>query len=303
MMVDPTHQTLVNRRNGLADLAPAYGAIFCDVWGVLHNGLEIYLEAAAALSQYRAQGGRVIMITNSPRPKAGVVEQLVQLGAPDTVYDDIVTSGDVTRDLIRQADGAVYHIGPDRDLPLFAGLDVKLTAPDAAKAIVCTGLFEDETEVPEDYRSSFEPLVARGLPFICANPDIVVERGDRLIWCAGALARLYEEMGGETRLAGKPHTPIYDLAMERLEAISGETPIKANILAIGDGMPTDVAGALNNGFPLLYISSGIHAVEYGDPDTPDPVRLQEFLEEHEAAPTATMPRLVWKRLDRDQLSP
>lgn len=282
---------------GLSGLTATYDVLFCDVWGVLHNGVAVYHEAADALTRFREQGGKVIMITNSPRPRAGVVEQLADLGAPDTVYDDIVTSGDVTRDLIQSAGPSVYHIGPDRDLPLFEGMDVTRVSPDAAEAIVCTGLFEDDTEQPDDYRNGFEPLVARGLPFVCANPDIVVERGDRLIWCAGALAQLYAEMGGEVRLAGKPHAPIYALAQKRLAVLSGqagETEDKSRVLAVGDGMPTDVAGALNNGYALLYISAGIHGADYGEPGNPDPEKLQAFLNQHAATPVATMPRLVWE---------
>ncbi|MEO0545576.1 MAG: TIGR01459 family HAD-type hydrolase [Pseudomonadota bacterium] len=289
----------LGRIDGLSDLTGRYDALFCDVWGVLHNGVAVYERAAQALSQFRAEGGKVIMITNSPRPRAGVVEQLAQLGAPASVCDDIVTSGDVTRDLIAQVDGTVFHIGPPRDAPLFDGLTVSLADENAADAFVCTGLFEDETETPDDYQDRFVDPIARGVPFICANPDIVVERGDRLIWCAGALARLYQQMGGEVRLAGKPHKPIYDLAMKKLTAMTSSGADKTRVLAIGDGMPTDVAGALGNGFDLLYISAGIHAADYAaagaGPETPDPEKLEAFLAEHDAEPTTWIPRLVWNK--------
>ncbi|MEO1398143.1 MAG: TIGR01459 family HAD-type hydrolase [Pseudomonadota bacterium] len=285
------------RIGGLEDIVSAYDTLLCDVWGVLHNGVTIYPAAAEALSRFRAQGGRVVMITNSPRPKPGVVEQLAQLGASADVYDDIVTSGDVTRDLIRQVEGTVFHVGPERDVPLFDGLSVRMANDTVANALVCTGLFKDETESPEDYRERFAGPVARGVPFICANPDIVVERGDRLIWCAGALAQLYQEMGGEVRLAGKPHKPIYDLAMKKLAALDPSTAGKSRVLAVGDGMPTDVAGALGNGFDLLYISAGIHAAEYAgsnkDHETPNEARLNAFLAQHNASPSAWMPRLTW----------
>ncbi|MFD0916144.1 TIGR01459 family HAD-type hydrolase [Pseudahrensia aquimaris] len=279
--------------DGLSALSGQYRALLCDVWGVLHNGVSVYRDAEAALGQFRAAGGAVVMITNSPRPRAGVIQQLDELGVSRDTYDEIVTSGDVTRELIRQADGSIFHLGPDRDKPLFDGLNASMVGEDTAAAIVCTGLFEDETETPEDYRARFEPLVARGVPFICANPDIVVERGDRLIWCAGSLARLYAEMGGETRLAGKPHAPIYALASRKVAELTGETIDKSNMLAIGDGMPTDVKGAQDFGSNLLYIAGGIHAGEYGGAENPDTAKLETFLKEQGATPDFWMSRLVW----------
>ena len=284
---------MTRRIAGLQQAGGKYKGILSDVWGVLHNGVAVYPEAAKALAEYRATGGHVVMITNSPRPAQGVLAQFAELGVDPNVYDEVVTSGDVTRDLISQVDGKIFHLGPDRDQPLFAGLDIELCDADQASAIVCTGLFEDETETPEDYRSDLTELVARKLPFICANPDIVVERGDRLIWCAGALARLYAELGGETRLAGKPHPPIYDLATRKLFELAGGDVPKNQMLAIGDGMPTDVAGAQAFGSDLLYISGGIHAAEYGGAETPDEEKLLAFLAAHNASPTLWMPKLVW----------
>ncbi len=284
---------MTTRMTGLQEARGRYTCILSDVWGVLHNGVSVYPEAASALAKFRAVGGHVVMITNSPRPREGVLAQFGDLGVDPDAYDDVVTSGDVTRDLISQVTGKIYHLGPDRDKPLFAGLDVELADAGEASAIVCTGLFNDEVETPEDYRADLAAMVDRKLPLICANPDIVVERGNRLIWCAGALARLYAELGGETRLAGKPHSPIYDLASRKLAALAGGEVSKSKILAIGDGMPTDVAGAQAFGADLLYISAGIHAGEYGGANNPDEKQLLAFLAAQNANPALWMPKLLW----------
>ncbi|MDD9910403.1 MAG: TIGR01459 family HAD-type hydrolase [Ahrensia sp.] len=276
--------------SALSDIAGTYDAIFCDVWGVVHNGRNIHNAAAEALSDFRKSGGHVVLITNSPRPHEGVAEQLWQLGLSGGVYDAIATSGDVTRALIKQAQQPVFHLGPERDRPLFDGLDVALAPFEEARSIVCTGLFDDEQEGPEDYRGFFEEALQRDLPFICANPDIVVERGDRLIWCAGALARLYEELGGNCLLAGKPHAPIYELARLKLTKLADDQIDDTKILAIGDGMPTDVKGAQDNGFDLLYVAGGIHAADYGGTE-PDPAALEAFLMHHGAKPVAWIQHL------------
>lgn len=281
------------RISGLSTIASEYQAILCDVWGVLHNGQSVYRKAEDALMQYRAQGGRVVLLTNSPRPNQGVLAQLDGLKVDRSAFDDIVTSGDVTRTLIAESQGPIFHLGPERDLPLFDGLDKELTDESNCSAVVCTGLFEDEVETPDDYTERLKALVQRKIPFICANPDLVVERGDRLIYCAGSLAQLYNELGGETLVAGKPHAPIYKLAMERLAQVDDGVTEKKNVICIGDGMPTDVAGALSNGFDLLYISAGIHSSEYGSADNPDEAALNDFLNKHQVDPTVWMPRLSW----------
>ena len=282
---------------GLAEVADRYDAILCDVWGVVHNGVRAWPTAIDALQRFRAGGGRVALITNAPRPSGPVVAQLAGLGVPvegdEAAFDAIVTSGDVTRRLIAaHSDEPILHIGTDAELSLYDGLPVTLDDEVEARAVCVTGLRRDEIEDPEDYREELTRLVRRGLPMICANPDIVVERGDKLAWCAGALARLYREIGGETLIAGKPHAPIYEAALEAL-ATDGVRPAEARTLAIGDGMPTDVRGAQDAALPLLYVSAGIHSAEYGDPDSPDPERLSAFLDAHGADPTHTMPRLVW----------
>ena len=215
------------------------------------------------------------------------------MGVPDNAYDTVVTSGDVTRTLIAAGPRKVYHIGPERDLNLFEGLDRELVDAQEAEVIVCSGLVDDTVETPADYTEAFGRLQARGLDFICANPDLVVERGDSLIYCAGALAAEYARLGGRNRIAGKPYRPIYELAIGEAENLSGGTIDRSQILAIGDGMPTDIKGAADFGIDALYISAGIHAAEYGPADQPDHEALNAFLAARGASPVAYMPRLDW----------
>jgi HAD superfamily hydrolase (TIGR01459 family) len=219
------------------------------------------------------------------------VAQMSVIGVPPSAYDRVVTSGDVTRDLIAEGPRKVFHIGADRDLTLYDGLDVELVEEFEAAGVVCTGLFDDEVEKPEDYAELLRRLRARNLPFICANPDIMVERGERIIWCAGALARDYAQLGGRTLIAGKPYAPIYEVAMKEVTEILGRPVERSQILAIGDGMMTDVKGAADNGFDVLYVSGGIHARDYGDALRPDPARLGLFLERHGYRPVAVIARL------------
>jgi len=273
-------------------LTDRYDVLLCDVWGVLHNGVDSFAPASAALQRARQAGLTVVLITNAPRPFEGVAEQIRMLGVPDTAYDRIVTSGDVTRELIRNAPRHVFHLGPERDETLYDGLDVELVEEREADVVVCTGFFDDETETPEDYADMLERFRSRNLPFICANPDIVVERGDRLIWCAGALARDYGQRGGRTLIAGKPHRPIYEAAVAAAEAVRGAPVDRARVLAIGDGMLTDLKGADLFGIGALYISGGIHAGDYVMDGEHDLEKLLAFLEKHGSNPVATMPALV-----------
>jgi HAD superfamily hydrolase (TIGR01459 family) len=281
---------------GLRTLAPTYKGILCDVWGVLHNGVSAFEEAHKALRTFREEaGGKVVLITNAPRPAKQVGEMLAGLGVPDGTYDDIVTSGDVTRDvLVAQGTKTLLHIGPNRDQPLYHGLEATFTMNDAeAEGISCTGLENDEVETPDDYRERLQKLADRGLPMICANPDIVVERGDRLIWCAGALARLYEDLGGEVSILGKPHAPIYDAAMQRLAKLAGEEVAKEDVLAIGDGLPTDIRGAVSQDLDVLFITAGIHASDFGPSDAPDEHLIRRRLAEEGLRARAALPRLWW----------
>ncbi|MEP4032664.1 TIGR01459 family HAD-type hydrolase [Roseibium polysiphoniae] len=280
---------------GLRSLAPAYHGILCDVWGVLHNGVSAFEQAHQALASFRQEaGGTVVLITNAPRPNAPIREQLAGFGVPLEAYDDIVTSGDVTRDLLHANAGAkLLHIGPERDLPLYDETGVVLASEEDAELISCTGLFDDENETPDDYRDRLSVLAKRGLTMICANPDIVVERGDRLIWCAGALARLYEDLGGTVSILGKPHAPIYKAAVERLEAIRGGPVDPQKILAVGDGLPTDIRGAVSQDLDVLFITGGIHAADFGATDDPDEHLVLRRLAEEGLRARAAVPRLIW----------
>jgi HAD superfamily hydrolase (TIGR01459 family) len=275
----------------LDQMTGRYKAILSDVWGVVHNGARAFPEGCAALRRARERGLAVVLITNSPRVRPEVEAQMAALGVPDGTYDGVVTSGDVTRDLIREGPRRIFHLGPERDITLYDGLDVELVEEFEADGVVCTGYADDDTETPEDYADLLRRLRARNLPFICANPDIMVERGERLIWCAGALARDYAQLGGRTLIAGKPHRPIYAAALKMASAVLGGEIGARNTLAIGDGIMTDVKGAEQNGIDILYVSAGIHAREYGEPHRPDAERLGAFFARHGQHPIAFIPRL------------
>jgi HAD superfamily hydrolase (TIGR01450 family) len=282
---------MAKRIENFAEITSRYDAVFCDVWGVVHNGVDPFPKAAAALEAARKEGLTVVLITNSPRIAPQVVTQLRQIGVPDSAYDRIVTSGDVTRVLIAEGPKKVFLLGPDRDLALIEGLGVERVSADEAESVVCSGFFDDEREKPEDYTDILKAFQARRVPIICANPDLVVERGHRIIPCAGAMAAYYNQLGGQTRIAGKPHRPIYDEVLSVAREVRGDVPIN-RILAIGDGMPTDVRGALDYGLDLLYISGGIHAKEYTLNGETDEAILTAYLEREKAAPKWWMPRLA-----------
>lgn len=244
----------------IAPFGPTSDLWFVDIWGVMHNGVEPYASSVAACEAFREQGGTVLLVTNSPRPRESVGRQLDGIGVPRSAYDSIVSSGDVSRSLIEAWAGQpILHIGPERDLPVFEGLRAKpgATVDDAAVA-VCTGLYDDEAETPADYADVLAKLRARGIPMICANPDEKVERGSRIVYCAGAVARAYEALGGEVSYAGKPFRPIYDLALEIGSTLRGAPIPKDRVLAIGDGVATDIAGAANFGIRSVFIASGVY---------------------------------------------
>lgn len=279
------------RINSFREIAGRYDVVLCDVWGVLHNGVQAFASACEALAEARAAGLTVVLITNSPRPSPSVKVQIRALGVPDEAYDRIVTSGDVTRGLIAAADKKIFFIGSERDLPLLEGLGTEIVSSEDAKTVVCAGFYDDETETPEHYRATLTGLAKRKIPFICANPDLVVERGHRLIPCAGAIAKLYEELGGEARIAGKPYISIYRAALTEAKAVRGALDL-SRVIAVGDGMPTDVKGAQDAGFDLLYISAGIHAQEYMNESRTDEAKLAAFLKKEGASPKWWMPRLA-----------
>lgn len=277
-----------------AALAAGYDVVFCDVWGVVHNGLSAFPAACDALMRFRRSGGTVILITNSPRPSDSVARQLNRLHVPRNVYDAMVSSGDVTRGVILARRGqTLFHLGPERDRSVFAGLDLTFAPVERADYVVCTGLYDDEVETPADYKAQLEAMRARNLFMVCGNPDVVVERGARLVYCAGALADLYAGMGGEVLYAGKPYRPIYEMAVAKAEATRGGKISLSRALAIGDSLRTDLRGAHDFGVDFLFVTSGIHADEFGLRDNPDLKALHGALAEAPAAPQAVMPRLVW----------
>ena len=275
----------------LSELADGVDVVLSDIWGVVHNGLESFPEACEALHTFRSRGGTVIMITNAPRPADSVQRQLRKLGVADLTYDAIVSSGDLARHYVAGHPGAkVFWIGPERDSSIHRGLDLSLGPLEQADYIVCTGLFDDETETAEDYREMMLQARERRLTLICANPDIVVERGDRLIYCAGAIAELYRELGGEVIFYGKPHRPIYDRAMELAAERSGRAIPLERVLAIGDSVRTDLAGAHAFGINCLFVTRGIHAEEFAGVDQLDPASVKELFGH---PPRALMRELKW----------
>lgn len=276
----------------LDQLTGRYAAVFCDVWGVIHDGVRASQEACVALKRARAKGLAVVLITNAPRPHGAVEAQLRGLEVPDEAWDRVITSGDVTRDLIRAAPRRLFHIGPERDLAIFDGLDADVSDEREADAVVCTGLHDDRTETPETYAELLRRLRGRDLPMICANPDVMVERGGVPVWCAGALARDYAQLGGRTLIAGKPFAPIYVAAMLAADELLGRAVERREVLAVGDGMLTDVKGAADFGLDTLYVSGGVHWRDYGEAShAPDRSRLHAFLTRHGHRPVAVMAEL------------
>jgi HAD superfamily hydrolase (TIGR01459 family) len=237
----------------------------------------------------------VLLITNAPRPRHVVVAQLDRLGVDRASYDDVLTSGEAGREFLAARPGVkVLHVGAERDLGLFDGLDLVLTAAEQeADLIACTGLFDDETETPEDYDGRLAAWNALELPMLCVNPDMVVERGPKLVWCAGAIADRYAAIGGETVLIGKPYAPIYATAMKRLAEIAGAPVDKSAVLAVGDGVETDVRGAAQSEIDVLFVAGGIHAGLFGDRSTPAAEAVGSFLAKNGLGARAFIPRLVW----------
>jgi HAD superfamily hydrolase (TIGR01459 family) len=276
-------------QSSISAAAPDSLAWLVDIWGVLHNGARAFPAACEACRTFRGKGGIVVLISNAPRPFTAVVPHLTSLGVPADTYDTGVTSGDVTRGLLEAWRGRrVLHIGPERDLGLFTGLDVMLAAAEAAEAVVCSGLYDDTKETPADYADLFEGLLARRLPMICANPDIKVERGGEIVWCAGALAADYQAKGGEVVYAGKPYLPIYQRALGIIDALAGRPVNKDGVLAIGDGLETDLRGAHAAGLPSVFIASAIHAPGGLSADV-----LRDLFAARPFAPVAALPALAW----------
>jgi HAD superfamily hydrolase (TIGR01459 family) len=279
---------------GLSELASRYDVLLCDVWGVIHNGRESFPEACAALARFRAEVGPVILISNAPRPNEPIIAQLDSLGVPREAWTRLVTSGDATRVLLAErGPGPVWKIGPERDAPLYDGLDLAEGGPEDAAFISVTGPYDDENDEPGDYRARFQTCVARGLDLICANPDIVVQRGDRLIYCGGALAQLYESLGGRAVMAGKPYAPIYEMALAEAAAHLGRPVDPARVLCVGDGLPTDVRGANARNLDILFVANGIHG---GETVGVDGLRLEvvnDLLRQEGLQANWTIADMVW----------
>jgi HAD superfamily hydrolase (TIGR01459 family) len=282
----------------LAAVSTRYEAVFCDLWGCLHNGVTPFPAAVDALRAYKAAGGTVLLLTNSPRPKSSVIKQLDVIGVPHDCYDEVVSSGDAAQyALVTGAVGSrVYHIGAPKDQVFFTdfaddlAMIVKSQDPITqvplaeADGIVCTGLFDDQTETPDDYRAALLLAKTRGLPMLCANPDIIVDMGEKRLYCAGAIAQAYEAMGGTALYFGKPHPPIYDLARRRLTALMARDDVP--VLCIGDGIATDVQGGQSEGIDTLFVTGGLAADQFG-PDSANPIKdmLEGWLAERMLSPT------------------
>lgn len=276
--------------SGFGTIASKYKLLLSDVWGVVHNGVAAYPAACEALKTARKNGTTVILISNAPRPGVIVAKQIAKWGVPADCYDTVVASGDVARtELESRPDAKLFHLGPERDLPNYDGLPNKLVGENECDIVVVTGPFNDEVEVAEDYREMFSRLIPRGVLMLCANPDLVVERGDKLIVCAGALAMLYEQMGGRTIYAGKPYAPIYDQVVAEAEKLRGAKVKKKEMLAIGDGARTDLKGAALQGIDCLFITGGIHADDFSEEKN----RAGAIFAEQAAWPVGMMHRLSW----------
>jgi HAD superfamily hydrolase (TIGR01459 family) len=276
-------------------LARDYDTLLCDVWGVVHNGISAFPAACEALANFRKAGGTVILITNAPRSGAAVMRILDRFGVPHDAYDAITSSGDVTRGIVEGRPGeTVFHLGPERDHSIFAGLEVKFAALERADYVVCSGLFDDTTETPDSYRDMLATMRERSLFMVCANPDIVVERGDTLVYCAGAIADAYAALGGKVLYCGKPHAPIYQTALATAAARRGnQVPERKRVLAIGDSVRTDLTGAASFGLDCLFVTSGIHAEQFGSREAPDAAALNKIFHAANVAPRAMMRALAW----------
>lgn len=283
----------------LSDISDQFDAVFCDVWGCIHNGVNAFSESCQSLKKFRIRGGTSLLLTNAPRPWQDVEAHLNKLGISSSVWDAILTSGDAAK--FAMFEGCVghkiYHIGPKRDVGFFHPVEIwqkeeiLQVGLEDAEGIVCTGLFDDETETPEDYRSLLERAKKMDLPFLCANPDVIVDRGENRVFCAGALAQLYTELGGKVLMFGKPHNSIYDLARRKLQQLRQNEIPNSRILCIGDGLTTDLEGAVRQKLPSLFVSGGLYALETDTQDDPNPEKLNNFFKQNGIYPNYVVGRL------------
>ena len=258
--------------SGLSEIADNYDALICDIWGVLHNGRAPFDGVDAALKNFRQKGGKTLLLSNAPRPGDSALKRLDTIGNSRDGFDDILTSGDTVRALMNEMalEGQkVCHIGPEKDADLVAGLDVEFTDEDNADAILFSGMYDDMVETPDDYADMLARFKARGLPLLCPNPDRTVQFGDKVIFCAGAVAEKYENLGGEVVWIGKPYPRVYDRAMTVLSEMTGLE--KPRILAIGDGPKTDIPGAEAAGIDALFIGGGLAGASGADIETPEAI--------------------------------
>ena len=278
--------------NALSEISAQYDALFVDLWGCVHNGVRAFDAANKALIEYRAGGGIVVLVTNSPRPRAQVEQQLTDFGVARDAWDSIASSGDSARSalFLGSVGRKIYFIGTDAELPFFEPLkliddpiQISRVPIEQAEGIVCTGL-PTADGTPDDVRAPLLCAKQKGLKLLCANPDIIVDRGDKREWCAGAVAQAYTKMGGTSLYFGKPHAPIYDLARRRLSAIRPNIP-DDRILAIGDGITTDIQGAIGEGIDSLFITGGLAAKETATATQPDPEKLSQYVVEKQLDPT------------------
>jgi len=277
------------------EILARYDVLFCDVWGVVHDGVHAYRRANDALIHFRDRGGTVVLLTNAPVPVHRVEAMLASRRVPPQAYDAIVSSGALALQHVADRGYAhAYFIGPrDRDAAFFAAATAADAPLASADAVVCTGLNDDVTETAEDYRGRLDEARALGLPFVCANPDLVVDVGGRLFPCAGALADLYESLGGEVFWAGKPHAAAYRAAKEIAERIRGDAVASSKILVIGDAIRTDLAGAERAGLDALFIAGGIHRDAATSGGAPDAEKLARLFPPGTPGALAAMGELAW----------
>jgi HAD superfamily hydrolase (TIGR01459 family) len=280
----------------LDEVDPGYDVLLCDLWGCLHDGTRVFPDGVEALRRFRQRGGTVVLLTNSPRPRSGVSEQIAALGAPRDCYDLLVTSGDAAQSALAAGHFGrkVYHLGPERDLGFFVGengqpIDVERVPLEDADGIVCTGLFDDMSETPADYRDTILYGKTRGMKLLCANPDVIVDVGEHRLYCAGAIAEAYAQAGGKSYYFGKPHPPIYALARDRVAAHTGRPVEAQDILCVGDGIATDIRGAMGEGLDAIFVTGGLAAQETATSREagPDPQKLSDYL-----APTRLSPKFA-----------
>ncbi|MGC6512727.1 MAG: TIGR01459 family HAD-type hydrolase [Parvibaculales bacterium] len=287
-----TDLVIPEKISGIEALRADYDVLLCDVWGVIHNGLSLFDGVNQALTDWRKSGGKVVLLTNAPRPATTVQKRLDALKLARTAYDDILSSGDAARDMLidRAAQGQACHfVGADKDTDLITGIEIPLVDVEQADFILLTGMANDAEETPEDYRAAIETWHHHDLPLICANPDRVVQIGDKVMYCAGALAEIYEQMGGEVIWLGKPYLPIYKTAAARIAKLTGVE--KSRVLAVGDGHKTDVPGANAAGYDVLYITGGLAETLDHPPETP--TEAADFLSQHHAFARYFLKHLVW----------